>query len=396
MARLRLMAAAAALVVVSCTNPIPTGSTASGQTIEIASEFPISGPLTFPSLDRMVAIAFAEHPSVEGYHLVHVTLDDALGGVWDIDRAIQNMRRAVGEPSILAVDGPWISFQAQALIPLAAQAGLVVLSPSNTLDCLTEAPTCLESPRQANSPTTYFRVASRDTLMARAAADFAIHKLGISRFAVLTSPIDTPFAQPMSTAFSEEVAALGGLVVYTHDFFPLAPSFAPTLRAARAAGAQAVYASAGVDPTCAIRRDMAGIFPADAYLLSGDRVADDGCIQAAGLEGQTDDHFVLTLGTAQPRTIPDDLKVLDKGHGFDIYTLAAYDCANILIDAVGRAIRANGGRLPTREQVRAALGETHYKGITGTYSFDANGDVTNPGFSFYTIQRGSWTYWRSP
>ncbi len=284
------------------------------------------------------------------------------------------------------------------LIPMASPASLAVLSPSNTLDCLTDrsAP-CLASPRAKNSPTNYFRVAARDTLAAQAAADFAVRKLGISQFAVLTNPIDTPYARPMADAFSSEVAEIGGRVVYRQDFFPLAPSFAPVLRDARAAGAQAVYMSTGADPACALRRDMNGIFPSDAYLIVGDRLGDEGCIEDASLVGKTDDHFVLTLATAQPRSIPSPLKVLDRGHGFDIYTLAAYDCANILIDAVRRAIRANGGKIPTRQQVREAVADTaNFKGITGTYSFDPNGDVADPGFSFYTIQRGSWSFWRSP
>jgi ABC-type branched-subunit amino acid transport system substrate-binding protein len=154
--------------------------------------------------------------------------------------------------------------------------------------------------------------------------------------------------------------------------------------------------SVGQDPACAMRKDMNGIFPPDAYLISGDR-ADGGCIEDAGLVGKTDDRLVLTIATGQPATIPAELKGLIKGHGYPIYTFSAYDCARILIDAIGRAIRVNGGKIPSREQVlQAVASTTNFKGITGTYSFDANGDVTNPSFSFYTVNQGNWTFWRSP
>src|SRR5436309_53829 len=40
------------------------------------------------------------------------------------------------------------------------------------------------------------------------------------------------------------------------------------------------------------------------------------------------------------------------------YTFAAFDCARILIDAIGRAIKANGGKLPNRMQVVTAVAQT--------------------------------------
>jgi branched-chain amino acid transport system substrate-binding protein len=88
---------------------------------------------------------------------------------------------------------------------------------------------------------------------------------------------------------------------------------------------------------------------------------------------------------------------LKSGNGYPIYTFSAYDCGRIVIDAIDRAIRANGGKIPTREEVRKAIASTNdFKGITGTYSFDANGDVVNPSFSFYTVKQGSWAFWRNP
>lgn len=393
----RLAALAALALIAACENVPSIGSAPARPAIEIASEFPLRGDLAFPELDRAVDIAVAEHPSVDGYRLVHVTLDDSLGGAWNLDRALQNMRRAVRESAIAAVVGPWTSEQATVLIPLTFDSNLVVLSPSNTADCLTDrSASCLASPRAPAAPTNYFRLAARDTLAARAAADLAVRQLGISKLAVLTDPLGGLFAQPMSDAFSDEVAKVGGHVVFEHDFFPPATDFAPMLRDAHAAGAQGLYVSSGNDPACAIRPQMQGIFPPDAYLISGDRLADAGCIEDANLTSRTDDHLVLTVATRQPASIPAGLNGLKRGAGYPIYTFSAYDCARILIDAIDRAIRANGGKIPTRGQVREAVAETNFKGITGTYSFDANGDVVNAGVSFYTVNQGSWAFWRNP
>jgi branched-chain amino acid transport system substrate-binding protein len=72
------------------------------------------------------------------------------------------------------------------------------------------------------------------------------------------------------------------------------------------------------------------------------------------------------------------------------------DCAQILIDAIDRAIAGNGGKVPTREQVLRAVAATKdFKGLTGTFSFDANEDAIKPAVSFYNVQGGSWTFWQN-
>jgi ABC-type branched-subunit amino acid transport system substrate-binding protein len=77
------------------------------------------------------------------------------------------------------------------------------------------------------------------------------------------------------------------------------------------------------------------------------------------------------------------------------YIFAAYDCARLLIDAISRAIDANAGRIPTRLQVLQAVAHTQgFKGVTGTYSFDANGDAISPLMSISEVQNGGWVYLR--
>ena len=74
------------------------------------------------------------------------------------------------------------------------------------------------------------------------------------------------------------------------------------------------------------------------------------------------------------------------------YTFAAYDCAMIVIDAIEHAIEANGGRLPDRRQVLDAMTRAQFRGVTGSYSFDKNGDAIFPLMSVYKVVGGKWTY----
>jgi ABC-type branched-subunit amino acid transport system substrate-binding protein len=57
--------------------------------------------------------------------------------------------------------------------------------------------------------------------------------------------------------------------------------------------------------------------------------------------------------------------------------------------AIGNAIQANGGNMPTRKQVRDAMAKiTSYDGVIGKYGFDQNGDTTLKIVSIYEVKTG--------
>ena len=69
--------------------------------------------------------------------------------------------------------------------------------------------------------------------------------------------------------------------------------------------------------------------------------------------------------------------------------MQAYDAANALMAAIGRAINDANGSVPTREQVRAEMAKTTaFKGVIGTYNFDANGDTDLKIVSIYVVKAG--------
>ena len=123
--------------------------------------------------------------------------------------------------------------------------------------------------------------------------------------------------------------------------------------------------------------------PGDPYFLVNDWVLDSECIAGAG--DNANDHMVSTVPEGPTTTTDPDLK--PYGGPGRAYALESYDSAMILIDAIGRAIKANNGKLPNRPQVVAAVAATRdLKGVTGTWSFDANGDATNPVMSYYRVE----------
>lgn len=355
--------------------------------IAIASEFPLPG---FQDAQRAVQAAIDEHRTVRGYRLAFVSRDDSLGGRWDRDRARQNAKLLVRDRQILGVVGPASSAAARLVIPVAAKESLVMVGLPD-LDCLTARPkACFQGAEAPATANNFFRVVARKSVAARGAADFAMRTLGIKRFAVLVD--DFPGAVALGEAFGSQFELMGGKVVFRGTYSTTASTYASLLRDARAAGAEAVYVGWGVAEigTCKLREAMYGIFPDDAYLISGDNIGDAACIKDAG--STANEHLVATISARMPATLPAAL----KGTSYSSYSYAAYDSAKILIAAIERAIVDNGGKVPTREQVLKAMAATkEYKGITGTYSFDANGDAIQPGASFTHVSGGVWKFWQN-
>ncbi len=90
------------------------------------------------------------------------------------------------------------------------------------------------------------------------------------------------------------------------------------------------------------------------------------------------------------------LAVLKKaGIGPQYYAAAAYDCANLLITAIERALDQNGGRIPSRAQVLAKVRGITFMGATGTYTFGPDGLALKPAVSVYSAAGLQWSFWQN-
>ena len=378
------------LVLASC-SPSEGQTQNPGPVIVIASDLPLTGPAFRFVSPLRAAIELAIHDSASrlAVSVRYESLDDTLAGNWNPLKGEQNARLAGRDPHVLGLIGPYNSQIAQFEIPVASQFDLAMISPSNTLECLTAPNPCA---RRSSSTNNYFRLAGSDSGQAQAAAEFAVSNLHVDRFAVLDDRSD--FGPILAHAFASELAAKGGRVVFRGSYDPFLDN-RPILRDARAAGAEAVFVGGVFDGPCAIRSQMTGIFPASAYFMTGDRVTDAGCIKEAGQSA--DDHLLAMVSSTQP---PHDNRVFKEflAHGISpvTYSFEAYDAASILIDAIRRAMQADGGGVPSRLDVIKAIANTHaYAGVTGNYTFLPSGDPIRPSVSVYRVENGAWTFWQA-
>src|SRR2546423_4916183 len=364
---------------------------AAGGEIIIASDLPTSGADASSGLPTQNGAAFAvsQLATYKGIKITFKPFDDTVNGVHDPQKGAQNVQQMLSDSKVLAMVGPFNSNVARAEIPIANQEPLAMMSPSNTNECLTQLfPYCDPKPA-ALRPTgknNYFRIAAPDTVQGPAMADFIVDTLKLTKVAVFSD--NETFGKGVADNFVKRLQAKGATLTNRSDFdWKTTNDFKPFINAAKAAGAQAIYAGAtSATKACIVRSQMAGIL--DVPFSGPDCIGDDQCLKDAG-SNTANMYFTNAAGDANQNpdaasTVAAFKQAYPKASDVGAYTFPAYDCAFILLDAVKRAIDANGGKVPSRQQVIDAVQATNgLKGTVGTYAFDANGDPKSATMAFY-------------
>jgi len=382
-----------------------TGTTSKGE-IDIASDLPTSGADASSGLPTQYGAQFAvtQKGTVDGFTLKFIPFDDAVNGKHDPTKGAQNVQQMISNTLILGMVGPFNSGVAAAEIPVANQAPLAMISPSNTNECLTLAfDYCQKyagytaASLRPTSKNNYFRIAANDTHQGPAMADFAYDTLGIKVVAVWDD--QEPFGLGVANNFAKEFQAKGGTVVDRQGFDTSSkPDFHAWLNKAKADGAQGIYAGAtSASYGCIPRAESQGIFDPTSFYLGPDGIGDGQCLTDSG--SMANDHMYASQGVADANSNPAaaaTIAAYKAAHpnpsDTAAYTFAGYDCAAILVDAIDRAIKANNGNMPTRQAVIDQMAQTaNFPGLTGTYSLTATGDPSKPALQIQQNKTTGWT-----
>jgi branched-chain amino acid transport system substrate-binding protein len=403
-------------MIASACGQAPGGGGAGGDKGEIiiASNQPISGGDASDGLPAQNGIQFAveQTGTLKGFKLTFKGWDDTVNGTHDPQKGAQNLNEMIADSKILGVIGPNNSNVARAMIPIANRVGFVMISAANTNECLTQTFDYCEAEVGTTAaklrplgPTTgaivaahknnYFRVAAADTFQGPAMADYAADTLKFTKVAVWSD--NETFGKGVANKFTTEFQKKGGTVVVRQDFdTKVTNDWRAFLTDAKNKGAQAVYAGAtSGTKICIPRAQMKGII--DVPYMVPDGGVNTQCVKDAGDNAA---NMYGTVAAADANQNPEAKATIDafkarfaKKEDLGSYTFPAYDCAKILIDGIGRAIDANGGNRPSREQVRVAVSQTKdLKLTTGTYTFNAEGDPTTPTMAIFQA-KGSPVEW---
>jgi len=370
------------------------GATNKG-TIKIGSDLPVC---TVGGLATQNGVQFAiqqrnSNGGVNGYTIQFQGFDDCRQGAYSADAGVENVQKMLGDSKFLGMIGPYNSAVAKAEIPISSPQHFVMISPSNTNPCLTkDIAGCSYHPQdlRAGNANNYWRVVTTDDYQGPAMADYAYKQLSIKNIAILDD--STVFGVGIAGSFEQEFKKLGGTVAKHSEYKKdqQGSDFKSILLASKNAGALGVYVGGTDDQNICIPRKQMKDIGWDAPFMGGDGIETTDCIdQATGNEA----NIYATSAGADATQVPGAQsaitafkKAFPGPNDFGGYTMQAYDAANALMDAIGRA-SANG--LPTRDQVRAEMAKTKgFKGVIGTYDFDANGDTNLKIVSIYVVKGG--------
>lgn len=384
------------LAISGCAPPTVGNAGSPIGTIKLGIEVPLSGEDASDgtSARNGVQLAIDESGPVCGassfrgacFRLQIASLDDAVAGIHDPAKGAKDVQVFAGDDQVAGVIGPLYDSLARSELPIANTSHLVMISPANTDVCLTQEPADGHCHNEAerlrpHGPNNYFRVVTTRAVEGAAAADLASKSLGIKHPYLVYD--ETPSAKELANAFAAEFAGDGG--------FALGPAPAQDatsssqldpwriVEEARSLHADSIFfAGANVDIAAQLRRDMFAVMP-NAPLIGGDSLANNQFAKSAGPYAVG--SYYTVVGPYAPG-LPHARAFISAyqrkfGPGLGLYSLQAFDAANLLIDAVRRAIDDAHGKLPARDQMLYEVARTkRFQAAMGVISFDARGDTS--------------------
>jgi branched-chain amino acid transport system substrate-binding protein len=378
-------------------------------TWKIGLDMPLSGESSSRGIPvrNAVNLAIDDLNNAGGIHGANLSLsvfDDAgPPRGQDPKKGAANAQAMVGDPTVLAMVGPWGSAVANEVIPVTNAGGLFECSPSNTDPSLTKPPDGEKLRSAQPNRISYVRLAPRDDIQAPALASFAFNDLK-ARVALVID--DTDIGLEIANEFQRAYEADGGQVLRAQ----LRPGADPnTVLGSLSQGSDrpGVVFFGGITDSGApgLRKAMRASGHGDVPLLSWDGLFDG--------SGTADGSYISKMGAADAigtfvshasLPLPKASFVERYRRTYNVepdeYAAASYACVQLIVESL-RAV-ASTGQTPAalREAVRAYAITHRFDTVIGDVRFDANGDSIHQFVTFYRVDptadggKGDWVIFK--
>jgi branched-chain amino acid transport system substrate-binding protein len=281
-------------------------------------------------------------------------------------------QRLATDPTLLGVIGTSCSSEAASALPILSEAGLVLISPSNTAPSLTDPNTETGGLWMPG----YYRTAHNDLFQGAVAAQFAIEELGATTLATIHD--GSPYADGLQSVMATTFAELGGEVVFQGAVNVTDTDMSAILTDIASNPPDILYfpvfepASNFIAAQARQNADLANtvLMSADGSLVAGfpsntGDAAIGAYLSGPFVSGETYSEFLVTwdeeIGGVPPS-------------GFHAH---AYDATNLLLNALEAVAveDADGNIVIGRQALRDALNATEgHPGLIGTLTCDEYGD----------------------
>jgi branched-chain amino acid transport system substrate-binding protein len=394
------------------TSPTPTsGST----TIKIATDFPTTGKeaTSGKPAENGAALAVSQanaNHTIPGYTLVFVPKDDVgPAGIHDPAVGAANVRALIGDALVTGIVGPFNSNVAKAEMPITNQAPIAQISPANTNQCLTKSDPAqpincggannLIPTLRPTGKVNYFRIATTDDHQGPAGADYLYKTLHYTKVYVIDDA--ETYGVGIANAFTSEWHTLGGTVLGRSSEPGSTTSYVSVLTQIATKSPEVIYFG-GLNSTGGnlIRQQMLQVPGLQTTPLAGG----DGVVTsdfASSVPQGKGGAAYGTLATIDEAAVPTAKTFIQQYYttygasNIGAYSAAAYDCANIFIQAI-KTVLAKGvhtpqnssdtaGAVAFRTAVINTIQNISFDGVLGHQSFDSNGDTTNKVITVYKV-----------
>jgi len=350
----------------------------SGEDIQIRSLNAISGDVAFLGIpnQRGVELAIRDYGSIGGHD---VTIGTGLDDLCSADGGQAAAQTIVADEDVVGVIGTSCSGAAASAAPLISEAGMVMISGSNTSPSLTSD---LAGTAGSNNYPGYYRTAHNDLYQGAAAAGFAIEVLGVTTAAAIHD--GDPYTQGLAQAFADAFEAHGGAITTFTAVNKGDTDMVPVLTEIAAGSPEMlffpIFQPEG-DFIIQQASQVAGL--GDTTMMAADGLLNSNFMAIPESEGLyfsgPDIRYGINTNQSTGQTADSFLAAYNAEWGEDPaapFWAHSYDATTLLLDAIAAASYDDDGTLVIdRAGVREYLSSvTDYSGIIGLMSCDAFGD----------------------
>jgi branched-chain amino acid transport system substrate-binding protein len=280
------------------------------------------------------------------------------------EAAVNAWTRAVGTPPPSAVIGPILGTQMLALLPLAKESGVPLLTISGTAR-LSE----LGVPQ-------FFRFFPSDATVKVAHARYVVEKLGAKRPAVIYQ--STAYGQSGREQLAKTFAELGAPPVLEESIAPTVNDLSPALLRAKAANPDVLVLHLHAASTVLAVRQARQLLPG-LPIVAGSAMhqpATAALLEPAELKGVCAETAASPVSATSP-PMRDFLAAYRAAYSNDpdAFAAAQFDAVHMLGHILGELVRTKQPVTPAAVQARLASEE--WKGMVTTYKSDGKGNMAH-------------------